>query len=160
MLKEPVTTVWGFVFLPPTPRFTFRVSSNCTIKDPKGLKKGKTHFPEKTSAQHCMELGQLCEKIACCYITTCLCCHFPVLSLEIPLRKTRILIILLHVDAFKTNQHCKHFVSIWTNYFLTTKVNIEGQYVMEMLLIYAGFVNDTDLLKYHCFIHLFQPDSL
>lgn len=69
-----------------------------------------------------MELGQLCEKnLLSVNITTCLCCHLPVLPLETHFRKVWILIILLHADTFKTNQHCKHYVSMGANYFLTTK---------------------------------------
>lgn len=126
--------IWGFVFPPPSLP-TLKSVQTVWSRIPSGLTKGKSYFPEQTSPQHCVDLGQLCEKIACCYVTTCLCCHFPVLSLEVPLRKPQILIILRHADTFKTNQHCKRFVSIWTNCFLTTEVNTEGQYVMEKLLI-------------------------
>lgn len=108
-----------------------------------------------------MELGQLCEKnLLSVNITTCLCCHLPVLPLETHFRKVWILIILLHADPFKTNQHCKHYVSMGANYFLTTKGITERQYVVERLLIYTGFINDTDLLKYHCCICFLQPDCL
>lgn len=168
MLKKPVMTVWDFVAdttlipSPTTPTLLFKSVQTVWLRIPRGLKKGKTHFPE-TVLSTVWHLGSFVnnkKKKACCCITACLCCHFPVLSLEIPPRKVQILIILLHADTFRTNQHCKHFVSIWTNYFFTTMVNKEGQYVMEKLLIYTGFVNDTDLLKYRCFICLFQPDSL
>lgn len=160
-------TVWDFIadttVIPPptTPTLLFKSGQTVLSGIPRGLKKWKTRFPERNSSQHCMRLGQLCEqKKACCCITTCLCCHFPVLSLEIPPRKVQILIILLHRDAFRSSQHCKNFVSIWLNYFFTFMVSIEGRYVVEKLLIYTGFVNDTDLLKYHCFICLLQADSL
>lgn len=167
MLKKPVVTVWDFVadttLIPPltTPTLLFKSVQTVWSRIPRGLKKGKTRFPERNSSQHCMRVGQLCEqkKMACCCITACLCCHFPVLALEIPPRKVQILVILLHADAFRTNQHCKHFVSVWTNYFFTITLNIEGRCVVGKLLVYTGFVNETDLLKYHCFI-LFIPARL
>lgn len=152
----------GFCLLPcpPPPGFTFNSVQTVQSRIPRGVKQGKIRFPEKTCPQHCVGLGWLFEKLECCFITTCLCHYFPVLSLEIALRNVRILIVLIHADTFKTNQHWKHFVSIWTNYFFTTNVNRQGQYVMGRLLIYTGFVNDVDLLKHHCSICLFQPDSL
>lgn len=73
MLKKPVTTVWIFVvFLthslthstPPTyPPLCSLKSVQTVWQGSQGdLKKGKIRFPEKTSPQHCVELGQLCEK--------------------------------------------------------------------------------------------------
>lgn len=82
------------------------------VRDPEGTEKRKTSFPERNTVWNLG--GFVKKKLLSVNITACLCCHLPVLPLETHLRKVQIP-ILLHADTFKTNQYCKHYVSIGAN---------------------------------------------
>lgn len=138
------------------PCFIFQVSSNCVVKNPKGTeKKGKQVFQSKTVLNTVWNLGSFVKKIAFCYYHMSLLspsCSSPWDTSQMP--------ILLHADTSKLISIVNTMFLLGQTYFFTTKGNTERQYVLERLLTYTGFINDTDLLKYHCCICFFQQECI